>query len=67
MIFLLKIVAERYDLRQLDDPVGFVKKNATHGQGGFTRVVIFRESKKGHFDSKGRFNAVQVNQKNISI
>ena len=55
-----QIVAERYDLRQLDDPVGFVKKNAVPGEGGFTRVVVFRETKKGHFDSTGRYHAVQV-------
>ena len=59
-IYIRQIVAERYDLRQLDDPVGFVKKNAVPGEGGFTRVVVFRETKKGHFDSNGRYHAVQV-------
>ena len=57
---IFQTVAERYDLRRLDDPVGFVKKNVSPGEGGFTRVVIFRETKKGHFDSTGRYHAVQV-------
>lgn len=53
-------MAEKYDLRDLDEPVAFKKKNADLNDQGFTRVVIFREIKKGHYDSSARYHAVQV-------
>ena len=58
----MQIVAERYALQDIHDPVAFVRKNVDHGnQDGFTRVVIFLEKKQGgHFGSKERFHAVQV-------
>ena len=55
-------MAERYDLRNVDEVVAFVKKNADPNDKGFTRVVIFREMKSGHLNSKARFHAVQVSK-----
>lgn len=55
------MVAERYDLRHLADPVAFVKKNAHPNDQDLTRVVVFKEvNRKGHYDSSARFHAVQV-------
>ena len=57
----MQIVAERYALQDIHDPVAFVRKNVDEKQDGFTRVVIFLEKKQGgHFGSKERFHAVQV-------
>ena len=46
--------------------MAFVKKNADANEKGFTRVVIFRELKKGHMNSKARFHAVQVKYFNMT-
>ena len=39
--------------------MAFVKKSIPDDPKGLTRLVVFRESKKGHFNSKARFHAVQ--------
>ena len=39
--------------------MAFVKKSVPDDPKGLTRLVVFRESKKGHLNSKARFHAVQ--------
>ena len=52
---LFQIIAARYELRHLHEPVSYSRDGE-----GFNRVVIFREEKSGHYGSKMRFHAVQV-------
>ena len=52
-------MAERYDLRDIENPVAFVKKTSDPNEKGLTRLVVFREVKKGHLNSKARYHAVQ--------
>ena len=52
---LFQIIAARYELRNIHEPVSYSRDG-----DGFNRVVIFREEKSGHYGSKMRFHAVQV-------
>ncbi len=52
-------MAERFDLKLIEEPVAFVKRTQD-ANDGFTRVVVFSEKKSGHFKSKAQFHAFQV-------
>ena len=54
-LLLFQIIAARYELRNIHEPVSYSRDG-----DGFNRVVVFREEKSGHYGSKMRFHAVQV-------
>jgi hypothetical protein len=57
-------MAEVFEVSRVSGPMAFKSKD--HGENGagsgFTRVVVFKEEKAGHFNGNAVFHAFQVNQ-----
>lgn len=65
---LFKIVAERFDLNKVENPVAFVRRQGDPYQDGFTRVVVLSESKSGgHYNSRAQFHAFQVKKTLLNL